>query len=308
MLWGACLWIQKLSLGVHDKNGYSTTITTSSNAWDACVTNNAFYEYMTICDKERLTRPPTHLQVALREKGGSSSAPLFQNHTNYYTTALLGGFFTYTFFSGAPGALATVAYIAFLNSLPDILISGGNLNDYKNSNNTLRKSSLNSFYSTVWHELTHASNFRRVRNEKGVVYADSYWNSVVSTEVRHNISSGGGSPYGKKGDSNWEQIALVEGWANYREWDLTRVKLNWNTIYNTSWNLNSSAPTVYPINNSYFPYYFAGMFYKLKNIGCSHINMEKSLCNNSISSFKNNLIAKYSPLSTQITTIISDYE
>ncbi len=174
--------------------------------------------------------------------------------------------------------------------LPDTLISGGNLNDYKNSNNTLRKSSLNSFYSTVWHELTHASNFRRVRNEKGVVYADFYWNSVVSTEVGHNISSGGGSPYGNKGDSNWELIALVEGWAHY----IQRKMINKYLLY--------------PITRSGFPWTYYNMFDELVGVGCSLQNIEKSLIAKNISEFKSNLINTYPSLKTIIDSKIKPYE
>jgi len=289
-LWGSCLWVQKHCLGEQSKDVYNATIDVTSDAWDACITNNAFYEYMTICDKEGLTRPPSHLQVALREKGGSSSAPLFQNHTNYYTTALLGGFFTYTFLSGGTGAVPTVAYIAFLNSLPDILISGGNLNDYKSSSDALRKSSLNSFYSTVWHELTHASNFRRVRNEKGIVYADSYWNSVVSTEVGHSISSVGSSFYGKKGDFNWEQIALVEGWAHYVQRQMINKYL------------------LHPIVRSDFPWTYYYMFDALVGIGCSLQNIEKSLTAKTILEFKSNLTSIYPSFKTIINSKIKPYE
>lgn len=136
-LWGSCLWVQKHCLGVQSKDEYNATIDTISGAWDAAVTNNAIYEYMTICDKEGLTRPPAHLQVALRENRSgscSSSAPLFQNHTNTYTALFLGGFFNYVYSYSTEGSslgLTSPLKTMFLNSLPDILLAGGNINNRK---------------------------------------------------------------------------------------------------------------------------------------------------------------------------------
>lgn len=298
MLWGVCLWVQKLSLGSgrESNDGYSTTIETTSDGWDACITNNAFYEFMTICDKEGLTRPSAHLQVALREMNGSSSAPLFQNHTNTLTTSILGGFFASTFFIGGSGALYTVAYIAFLNSLPDILISGGNLNDYKSSGDATRKSKLNSFYSTVWHELTHASHFRRIQIEKGHGIASDYWSKLIGTEVGHSVASmldANPSPYGIRGDNNWEQVALAEGWANYRgTW-----KLPLTYLYSQN-------------KKSGFPRDYQDMYDKLNKSGCSNKNLEKCLTSRTFSEYKQLLISEYPSnlvLQDSINAIIDRY-
>lgn len=289
-LWGSCLWVQKHCLGEQSKDNYDATIGIISDAWEACITNNAFYEYMTICDKEGLTRPPSHLQVALREKGGASSAPLFQNHTNYYTSSLLAGFFTSIFFTDGAGVLATAAYIAFLNSLPDILISGGNLNENKGKSDSERKAALNGFYSTIWHELTHASHFQRVRNEKGYGYASDYWNGVISTEVGHSITSLGDDYYGTKGDSNWQQIALVEGWAHFIQRKIAESYLKQN------------------ITKNGFPWNYRLMYNQLNNIGCSLNHIEKCLTEKSLTSYSDRLVQIHPLLQTQIENIINTYK
>lgn len=271
-MWGVCLWVQKLSLGEQSKNEYSTTVTTSSGGWDACITNNAFYEYMTVCDKEGLTRPPYNLQVALREMSGSSSAPLFQNHENLYSTATL-----LLILGRYAGSLVA-------SRLPDVLISGGTLNEYKNSSDYYRKFSFNGYYSTIWHELTHASNFQRVKNEQGFWPASAYWRSIVITEIGHSDN------YGQKGDNNWQQIALCEGWANYIEWKMPYVYLAYNDVeYN-------------------YPASYWQMFNSLYKNGCSLESLEKCLTAKTIVDYENLLTALYPELKDKITSTIKYYE
>ncbi|OJV44870.1 MAG: hypothetical protein BGO29_08095 [Bacteroidales bacterium 36-12] len=285
-LWGSCLWVQKHCLGEQSKDVYNATIDVTSDAWDACITNNAFYEYMTICDKEGLTRPPSHLQVALRVNlSGSSSAPLFQNHTNTFTTSVLAGFFTSTFITGGSTAPATVVYIAFLNSLPDILLSAGNIEEYQNYGYS-RKSSLNEYYSTIWHELSHSSNLQRVISEKGYWTASDFWSQMIGTEVGHSVASG--HPYGAKGDTNWQQVALCEGWAYYRGWQMARNYLNYtpNSSYESS-----------------FPYDYQDMFNELFIKGCSLTNMEKCLTVKTLAEYKSLLTNIYSFDAVKVTNI-----
>ncbi len=314
-LWDVCLWVQKFSLGENSKDEFNTTISQGSGAWDACITNNAFYEYMTICDKEGLARPSGHLQVALREgfEGGSSSAPLFQVHTNTLTTSILAGFFTSTFFTARATAPATVAYMAFLNSLPDVLLSGGNLKkdpkrelpevDWTNPTkiDNLRKTYLNAYTSTIWHELTHASNFRRVEIEKGHWVASDYWSHLVGTEVGHNLAGNGS--YGVKGDNNWEQVALCEGWANYVEWIMPNKYLGYNflgyDIYNNPWTFS---------DYSIIAITYGNLFRLLAMNGCSYSNMEKSLTARTLAGFRDNLILIYPDKKEVITYNVRIYE
>lgn len=292
MLWGVCLWVQKYSLGNQSKDNYDATIASTSDAWSACITNNALYEYMTISDKDGLTRPPAHLQVALRVNlSGSSSAPLFQNHTNTLTTSVLAGFFTSTFLTGGATAPATVAYIAFLNSLPDILLSAGNIEKYQNYGYS-QKNSLNEYYSTIWHELSHSSNLQRVINEKGYWTAYDFWSHMIGTEVGHNVVTLGKDCYGKKGDGNWEQVALCEGWAYYRGWKTPSNYLG------------------YTSKNGGFPYDYQDMFNELFDKKCSLTNMEKCLTVRTFAEYKSLLTNIYSADAVKVNdikTIVDKY-
>lgn len=310
-LWGSCLWVQKHCFGVQSKDNYNATIDTLSGAWDACLTNNAIYEYMTICDKEGLARPPAHLQVALRENPsglGSSSAPLFQNHTNTYTALFLGGFFNYVYSYTTGGSSldpTSLPMTMFLNSLPDILLAGGNINHYINAGYS-RKNALYAFYSTVWHELTHASNFQRVKNEKGYGAATAFWTSLVGTEGGHSITSLGKSSYGKKGDNNWEQVALCEGWANYREWSQMKDFLKFDALGLSNYDFYFNwRPKDYVLG---FPQYYACMFDELILFGCNYENIEKSMTSKTFSGFRDNLKSIYPAKSDSIIAKVNRYE
>jgi len=316
MIWGVCLWVQKYSLGVQSKDEFNATIDVTSDAWTACVTNNAIYEYMTISDKEGLSRPPAHLQVALRENPsglGSSSAPLFQNHTNTYTACFLGGFFNYVYSYTTEGSSldpTSLPMTMFLNSLPDILLAGGNMNHLMNTYYFSRKEALYTYYSTIWHELTHASNLQRTKNEKGYGISSAFWTSLVGTEGGNSIASLGSSSYGKKGDSNWQQVALCEGWANYREWSQMKDFLKFDAILMSSY-YGTSRPKDYngsTYNTKKFPVYYTRIFDELFLLGCSYSNIEKSMTSKTFSGFKDNLISIYPTKSDSITAKINRYE
>jgi hypothetical protein len=165
----------------------------------------------------------------------------------------------------------------------------------------------NRITATAWHELTHASQLRRMSSEKGYFWASDLWSHVVLQEAKNAIKTN--DSYGSRGDDSWQVIALAEGWAYYREWDLARRYLRWNSLTKQNWSESTETPEErYSITNSnHFPRYFAGMFYRLRQIGCSFANMEKSLCTYSVTGFRDNLVAKHPNLRIQITDIINEY-
>ena len=124
------------------------------------------------------------------------------------------------------------------------------------------------------------------------------------------------SPYGNKGDSNWEVIALSEGWANYRQWKMAKEHLNGYEIYPLQPNRNDKneiiagfwQPTFDNYENTSMAIYYGGMFKRLHEAGCSYSNLEKALYAYSIGGYKDNLIALCPALNEQITQIIKKYE
>ncbi len=273
---GLDLWVQKHSLGEQSKNGFNTTIKSDNDYWDACLANNMIYEYMTICDREGLTRPSSNLKVALSAHGGGlRGAPLLQNHTNFYSTAIIAGLA----FTMSPLYRTSLALMA---AAPDIVISSGWVTG------SYPISGMPYLYRSIWHELTHASNYRCVESQKGYWYASDYWSSVIGSEIVLKDN------YGSKGDNNWEQIALVEGWAFYNE-------KRYDAYY-----LNGVAYNGY--NDIYYPQRYIDMFFNLNLIGCSNSNLEKCLSAKTLADYRNLLIGLYPSLSTQITEKIQEYE
>ena len=160
------------------------------------------------------------------------------------------------------------------------------------------------YYSTVWHELTHASNLQCVKNEKGTGEASRYWSSLVGTEVGNTIATT--HPYGKKGDSNWQQVALCEGWANYREWSQMKDFLKFDTFRYESYNFTiNRRPKDYNLS---FPQIYAALFDELLLMGCSYGNIEKSMTSKTFSGFRDNLKAIYPDKADSITAKVNRYE
>ncbi len=275
-LWGLCLWVQKHCLGVQSKDNYNATIDVTSGAWDACLANNMIYEYMAICDRESLTRPCSNLRVALSANGGGlRGAPLLQNHTNFYSTGIIAGLAL----TMSPLYLTSSALLA---AAPDIVISTG----WVFGSNPI--SGIPFLYRSIWHELTHASNYQCVESQKGYWYASDYWSSVIGTEILHE------NHYGSKGNNNWEQIALVEGWAFYNEKKFDSNYLN-GVIFSR-------------YDGSLYPVYYVNLFYDLNLIGCSNSNLEKCLTVKTLADYRVLLIDLYPSLSIQIKNKIQEYE
>lgn len=128
-------------------------------------------------------------------------------------------------------------------------------------------------------------------NNKGKKFAKDYWTTVVVQEASNYISLG--ESYGKKGDKNWEYIALAEGWANYREWKMCKTYLKYNPITKVKYDPN-------PINDDYYAtpkhfltkiyYRYSGLFVDFNGI-FSDKEIENAISNNnSIKSFNEYII------------------
>jgi len=102
--------------------------------------------------------------------------------------------------------------------------------------------------------------------------------------------------YGKKGEKNWQSIAMSEGWAKYNEWLLAKKHIQYNSLYQVMWNYNKRTPKdryLEKYKEKDFPFNYSVMFYELHNAGCSIKDMEISLSTNTLAGLRDNLIAKY---------------
>lgn len=277
----ATLWRDGYGAGRHSPNGHSMTFLTNSAYWGRCVLNNALYDYMYYAKKDGISLPPSNLDIADKNSSEfTSSAPLLKRHFNF------------SLVKAHPiwGSFAELYYPMVYWALPDLILRyNQNMSDYEK------------ITAIAWHELTHASQLQRMKSEKGFWWASDYWSSNVVQQAQNTIDND--KPYGNKGDSRWQQIALSEGWANYREWYLGNKYLNYNHLGKDRYDRD-----YYFSDYSGIPIPYGEMFDRLKKEGCSFANMEKALCTYSISGYKNNLVSKYPAKKDKLISIIESYE
>ena len=274
----AVLWTTGISIGVHSPDNYSMTFNTSSYYWGECVQHKALNDYMNIARADGISLPPTSMDIAsLNDPNYTSGTPMMKNTLNWSIVDAYPNFW---------GVVGQVFATSLLYAVyPDIMLRyQNNMADYQ----------IITYFA--WHELTHASMVKRLISEKGIFWASGYWSANVYQQAYNSLYytnpvTNRKSPYGAKGDANWQIIALSEGWANYREWLLKVTYLN----------------PYYSIANE-FPRNYGYMFRDLVSIGCSYSNIEKSLAAYTISDFKNNLITIYPTLKDKITEKIKFYE
>jgi hypothetical protein len=291
-----CFWVNEYSLGSGSPNYVDFKFDTIHKAWRQCLVNNAIYDYVTHTRKEGLTLPPNELRIAVGNNGIASSAPLF---TKYFSAdfEILFGLADALITDGivAPTLRVSPLPIPTLTLLkPDIIINCSNTTfEYYRR------------YSAVWHELNHGAHLQAMINKKGKDFATKYWTTIVRQEASNYTKTK--DSYGKKGDKNWEYIALTEGWANYREWDMCLKYLKYNTLSETT-NTNKKnykyKPSIY---NDYIEYRYAGLMSDLKNMISDTIIEDAISTSTTINQFRNYLYNN-SYFKEKINEIFNKYE
>lgn len=143
-------------------------------------------------------------------------------------------------------------------------------------------------------------------NNKGKKFAKDYWTTVVVQEASNYISLG--ESYGKKGDKNWEYIALAEGWANYRQWKMSKQYLKYNSLTRTSDELSNEYSETPRHYKGYIQYRYAGFIFELNDF-LSDEYIEKLFAkSNSIDDLEYNLIKDFPQYKTRITNTYKRYE
>jgi len=174
------------TLGRSQPSGVNVTVTKESDdkLFRRCVVNNAAYEYYTRCadDDLDLALPPSDLRLWIFSGMDASSAVMLHHGailSDKQISAFLGKY---------------MSLIRFL--LPDITIGTKGDGDYR------------SIYSTVCHELAHASHFSKV--------GTGYWNNYIHYIVESYITSGG-MTYGSGDGEKAGYCEVGEMWAYYLE-------------------------------------------------------------------------------------------
>lgn len=174
------------TLGKASPEGINMTITDKSDGklFRRCVANNAAYDYYSRCSESAngLIPPPSDLRIWLFNSLDVSSAVML-HHGTVLSSKQLSGFL---------GKFASI--LKFF--LPDITIGTEGKEDYKG------------IYSTVIHELAHASHYSKVGN--------SYWNEYIWYIVESFLKTGGMT----YGDGNLDRAGYCEVgemWAYFVE-------------------------------------------------------------------------------------------
>ena len=189
----ASLWKAKHHVGSHNRSGYTFNIYQNSRAWPFCTVNNAVVKYRRYCNQFNIGLPHSNLRIVASKRDGSSAAPMlkhvwgFLGFTSKSTiVSFLGKL------AGLPATILNDTFFKFV--LPDIIIKA------KSSKGTA------SIYETTFHELAHASHFKKV--------GQSFWVKYI------NYISTYGS-YGKGTGNNAGLCALGEAWGYHMGYRLT---------------------------------------------------------------------------------------
>lgn len=174
------------ALGKASPSGLDVIVTKESERklFTRCAVNNAAYDYISRCAPEdlNLPLPPANLRIWILQKFSSSSTVMLRHGTlldNALVQKYLGKY-----------ALLLALF------LPDITIGLKDENDYAG------------IYSTVCHEMAHASHFSRV--------GKTYWNRYMTYVITSFVTSGG-QVYGSGNETFAGYCEVGEMWGYFME-------------------------------------------------------------------------------------------
>ncbi|MDR1793236.1 MAG: hypothetical protein LBR36_07355 [Bacteroidales bacterium] len=196
-IWGnyAFLAPADYSMGWYGNGGHNRDIYTNSVAWKWATINNATVYYRnTLCPTFSITAPPSDMRIWTISMGGNWSASTPMAHHVSFTNAFFNNFL------GVQGISSLLSWIDWI--MPDMFYL---------STTTLTRN----VHSTMYHELAHASHYKKVGNY--------YWSEYISGIIG-NGGYGSGSGSYKAG-----YIGIGEMWANYFEWR-AKVYRGWETL------------------------------------------------------------------------------
>jgi hypothetical protein len=183
-VWGnwASFACANYNMGWHSNSGYSRDIYTNSDAWLWASVNNAAYIYREkLCTKFGVSKPPTYTTIWARNKTNSKwagSAPMLRHVA--FTDAEMNSM-------DIPGTFSSDDNSWYFGGfLPDVFI-------YKSTDSK-------KLYSTVFHELSHASHFSKV--------GQAYWKKYIAHIVNNN-------GYGNGIETDAGYTGVGEMWGNY---------------------------------------------------------------------------------------------
>ena len=197
--------------GKHSKYGHNITFNTNSVGWRWATVNNATVKYLDYCTQFGIGKPHSNLRIVANGKSGGGATPMLRHVRGYLgftsNSKLL------TFLGKMTISIpANYIWIVYRFVLPDIIIKAN------------ASQGTDGVFSTTFHELGHASHFRKV--------GSSYWIKYINYIITYGKSS---NPYGDGHGKNAGTCALGEAWANHFGYILTLKEFgNNNRIISSS--------------------------------------------------------------------------
>ena len=232
--WFSSISSARYRTGKHSRNGHNVNFSTSSVGWRWATVNNATVKYFNYCSQMGIGQPHNNLRVVALGGTGFSSAPMLRRIWGYAGFTSNSKVSTFISKANKITLYANVLWVLTKFILPDLIIRSGS------------SKGTDGVFSTAFHELAHASHFKKV--------GSGYWMKYINYILTYGAINNDKSPYGDGHGKNNGVCALGEAWANYFGYTLVFKEFgNSNEIISTS-GFENFHPVERPDDRSIFRY------------------------------------------------------
>ncbi len=178
--------------GKHSKYGHSITFSTNSVGWRWATVNNATVKYFDYCTQFGIDKPHSNLRIVANGKSGGGAAPMLRSTWGYVGFTTNSKLITFLSKANVLTFSANLLWIVTKFVLPDIIIKANS------------SQGTDGVFETTFHELGHASHFKKV--------GSGYWVKYINYIVTYGNSN---NPYGDGHGKNAGVCGIGEMWGNY---------------------------------------------------------------------------------------------
>lgn len=193
--WLASISSARYRAGKHNRSGHNVNFSTSSVGWRWATVNNAVVKYFNYCAQMGIGKPHNNLRIVALGGTGFSSAPMLRRVWGYLGFTTNSKVITFISKANKIALKANIIWILTKFVLPDVIIRAGA------SKGTSR------VFSTTFHELSHASHFKKV--------GSGYWIRYINYIITYGLINKNKRPYGDGHGKNAELCGIGEMWGNY---------------------------------------------------------------------------------------------
>ncbi|AEM70149.1 hypothetical protein Murru_1105 [Allomuricauda ruestringensis DSM 13258] len=194
--------------GRHSKYGHSINFYTNSVGWRWATVNNATVKYFNYCSQMGIGKPHNNLRIVALGGTGYSSAPMLRRVWGYAGLTSRSKMSTFLAKANSITVAGNMLWIMCKYILPDIIIRAG------------ASKGTDGVFSTTFHELAHASHFKKV--------GSGYWIKYINYIITYGA-------YGNGHGINSGNCGVGEMWGSYFSALLTRNEFKYTTSFNNDW-------------------------------------------------------------------------